>query len=423
MLDELSAAESNPPAYQLLAWLWEKPFGHGEVGLRSLSALIGTATVPAAWWASAGVLGDRARVALAALVAVNPLLVWYSQEARAYALVVLLTTLSLGFFARALQGRGGRPLLWWAVTASLALATHYFAAFLVFPMAAWLAWRRRALAAAAAPVATAALLLPLALEQRANGGASGVGDPPLLDRLEDVPRKFLVGEFGGPVRGLAPLAALLCLAAVGLLAWRGGQEERRRAALPLAAGAAVVAVPFVLGALGFDYFTTRYVLIAWIPLLAAVAAGVAVGRAGTVAVAAVAAVFLLCSIAVPLTPRLQRDDWRGAAAALGEPAGPRAVVVSPDVGFVPLGVYEPEIEAPPGEAFATSEVAYVVMTREDEKPLPLPAQIRPDSREDDATYLVARYGAPRGRAGVTTDALAAIPLAGGESAVLYERGP
>ena len=54
MLREVKASESNPPLYYVLAWGWAKAFGTGEVGLRSLSALFGAATVPVAYLHRAG---------------------------------------------------------------------------------------------------------------------------------------------------------------------------------------------------------------------------------------------------------------------------------------------------------------------------------------------------------------------------------
>src|SRR5215218_3444000 len=53
MLDRIPGGESTPPLYYVVAWLWTKPFGTGEIGLRSLSALAGTATVPVAYAAAA----------------------------------------------------------------------------------------------------------------------------------------------------------------------------------------------------------------------------------------------------------------------------------------------------------------------------------------------------------------------------------
>src|SRR5258705_318623 len=101
------------------------------------------------------------------------------------------------------------------VAGSLALATHYFAAFLVLPEAVILlrsAPRRRAAAGAVAFVALAgALLLPLALEQQAHGHADWIGNAPILGRLASTPLEFLVGfdltARAVPVAGLVGLAA------------------------------------------------------------------------------------------------------------------------------------------------------------------------------------------------------------------------
>src|SRR5215211_79257 len=153
MLARIPDSESTPPLYYLLAWPWSKAFGSGEVGLRSLSALLGTATVPLAYAAARELCSRRVGLALAALAAVNPVLVWYSQEARAYALLVLLTTLSLWSFARLLRRPSAAVAAAWAAASGLALLTHYFAAFAVLPEAVWLAVaasRRHALPAIAA---------------------------------------------------------------------------------------------------------------------------------------------------------------------------------------------------------------------------------------------------------------------------------
>ena len=114
MLDRIPRTEGNPPLYYVLAWLWAKVFGTGEVGLRSLSAVCGTAMIPAAYAVAARLAGARAGVAVAALAACSPLLVWFSQEARPYILLALLTALALIAFLRCLESWRGRDLAWWA---------------------------------------------------------------------------------------------------------------------------------------------------------------------------------------------------------------------------------------------------------------------------------------------------------------------
>src|SRR6476469_225046 len=49
MISAVSEGESTPHLYYIVAWVWAKLFGTGEGGLRSLSALIVTATIPLAY--------------------------------------------------------------------------------------------------------------------------------------------------------------------------------------------------------------------------------------------------------------------------------------------------------------------------------------------------------------------------------------
>jgi mannosyltransferase len=43
-LSAVPHSESTPPLYYLIAWIWSRPFGTGEVWMRSLSALAGMAS-------------------------------------------------------------------------------------------------------------------------------------------------------------------------------------------------------------------------------------------------------------------------------------------------------------------------------------------------------------------------------------------
>ena len=90
-MDAVGFSESAPPLYYALAWVWTQLTGTGEFGLRSLSALAGVATVPVAYLLGAELRGRRAGIVAAALVAVNPMLLWYSQEAAPTRCCVLLT--------------------------------------------------------------------------------------------------------------------------------------------------------------------------------------------------------------------------------------------------------------------------------------------------------------------------------------------
>jgi mannosyltransferase len=336
----VSKSESTPPLYYLVAWLWSRPFGTGEIGLRSLSALAGTASIAVVYAGSVALpLSRRAGLFAAAIVATSPVLIWFSQDARAYSLVFLLSALSFFFFARARRSGAGRDLAWWAAFSALAIATHYFAGFVVLPEAALLLWagdRRRVARAVAAVIAAGVLLLPIALRQAEHAHASWIARQPLVDRVERAGAKLVGDDNGeehgtrqtGPIPLGIPLA--LALASPALLVWRGERRERRAAGIAAAVGIAGLGLPLILGALGADYFDGRNLIPVFVPLIVLLAAGFAVRGAGSVGLA-LAAAFCACSllfaVEIDRLPRLQREDLRNAAEQVS-PLRPGVAVLS-----------------------------------------------------------------------------------------------
>jgi mannosyltransferase len=395
MLDRLPDGESNPPLFYVLEWGWIRVVGDGEAGLRSLPALAGLLTVPVAYAIGRRVAGVRAGLATAALVAVNPLLVWFSQEARSYALATLLSAVALLLFVRAREDLRGRVLAGWAAAAALALATHYFTAFVLLPQALWLLWRhprRRDAVAAVAAVGVAGLaLLPLLLAQRDN--PYDIAGESLVVRLAQVPKQLLLGYRGPLALPLGLLGALLVAGGAWLLLRRGAPAARRRALAVAAIGAAGVAIPFLVALPGADYLNARNVLPALVPLLAALGAGYGARgavRGGTALLAAHCALSLAIVVAVAADREYQRPDWAGLARALGTVERPRAVVISPANGELALRYYRPELVAMGPEGAAVSEVDVVTVA---EPPTPgaapeLPARVG-------AALGVSGFGPPR----------------------------
>jgi 4-amino-4-deoxy-L-arabinose transferase-like glycosyltransferase len=409
------SGENTPPLYFALAWVWAKLFGSGEVGLRSLSAVLGTAIIPVAFAVGRRLGGTRVGYVVAALTAANPLLVWYSQEARSYALFALLGALSLLFFLQAKDGPTARNLAGWAVCSSLALATHYFALFLVAPELAWLlllASRRREEAtatwvAAAATTAVGLALLPLALHQRSRAGdwiAEGRAGG-LARRALAVPAEFVTGLHPPAQRLLAVAGAALSLHAALLLLRPGWEAARRAATTPLAIAAAVLLVPLALALAGLDYLITRNLIVALLPLTAVVALGAGTERAGGLGIAVTVT---LCALGVAIVTavasdvRYQRDDWRGAAREIDSvPAhGPRAVLVTPNDGVSVLPVYLPGAHRLHGSPAVSELDLLSVAKRVPGEPLraprpptpPPPAPgFAPFSRVEAETYTLVRY--------------------------------
>jgi mannosyltransferase len=395
-MDAVGFSESAPPLYYALAWFWTQVAGTGEWGLRSLSAVAGVATIPVAYFIGRELRGARAGVVAAALVAVNPMLLWYSQEARAYALLALFCALSLLYCVRPMESERPdekRDFVLWGVFSALALATHYFAVFPLIAEIALLARRRgRAIYPGLWVVGAAALLLaPLAYHQTSYGHAEWIGKFSLGHRLGETAITFTVGEIGdiigraeqvGPA--LVPLA--LIVVAFALLVWRGSREERREAAIPLLVAASAIAIPLLLalGPGGKDFVLSRNLLPALVPLLVAVAVALTVERVrrlGTVVAVALVLYSLGFCIRAGTDPDLQRPDWEAVAKHLGEPDGPRATVTWV-IGEAPLRYYLStgaiQLKAAEGYDWLVREITFVSMG---EAPPPPARLIGPRFRE------------------------------------------
>jgi mannosyltransferase len=421
LLHAIPGSESSPPLYYLLEWLWTQLFGTGEVGLRSLSALLGTATIPAVWALGRRLGGNRAGLVAAALLAVNPMLIWFSQEARAYALLALLGALAALLWLRALELPKTSRLLAWGLVGALALATHYYAIFLVGPQALWLAYRPRTVRARAIalalPVTAAAALAPLALAQRANDSAAFISNSALATRLAQVPKQFVLG-YNAPLEiALALVSALALLLAIGgllllLLVLRRvdtGEAARADALRLTAIGAAALVAPVLAAAAGEDHVITRN-LLAVLPIAAALA-GAGIAALGEVApwpawaaAAAMCAVGVVGTVGVASDPALQRDDWRGAARALGPAGAPRVIVATPPAALVPLRYYLPGLRAQREPQATTAEIDYLALSegypqerlappRPAQAPIPAPGFV-PAGRTEAETFTVLRLRAP-----------------------------
>jgi 4-amino-4-deoxy-L-arabinose transferase-like glycosyltransferase len=84
-----------PPLYYLLLKGWTPLAGFSEMGVRSLSAFLGILLVPVIAAIAAVLFNRHVALVTALLVALNPFLIWYAQEARMYAPAVLFSALTV----------------------------------------------------------------------------------------------------------------------------------------------------------------------------------------------------------------------------------------------------------------------------------------------------------------------------------------
>lgn len=378
MINTVVHVETTPPLYFVVIWAWAHLFGASQVALRSVSMLAGVALVPIAYLSARDLVNARAGVVAAALVTFNPFLIWYSQEARAYMLLAALSGMSFLWFIRARRQPTRRSLAWWAVWSSLALMTHFFAGFLVAPEALWLLWLARTRIAAAAVAVVAAVqaaMLPFALLDTGHG-VGWIAQTPRHVRLANA-----IAEWGVSIlyrrttvtRGLLAGAVLLVVLAV-LLALGGDRRIRHGAGVAALIGGFVWVAPLALGVLSrsHDYFLSRNVIPAVVPLAVLIAAACVVPRlrvVGALLAVVLVAMFSYATIQVQTHAYLQRPDWRSVARALGPALEPRAIIAANGVTADPLKIYLPRVSwtQPQSQKILVDEVDVVG----DRKQLPL----------------------------------------------------
>lgn len=209
ILRELSR-DSSPPLYYVLLHLWRSLAGIDAAAMRALSAVAGTAAVYACYRLGAAMFNHQVGVRAALLLAVSPLHLYYSQEARPYSLFLLFAVSALLGLRWLIEGRVAAGAACYCGATILAAYTHNYGLFLLAPLAAAVAAGRLRfdLAAVCAVVVAAAYLpwAPVLLQQIETGAARWTeriwrDTPPSLALI----KSFGAFSIGGAVPPYVPI--------------------------------------------------------------------------------------------------------------------------------------------------------------------------------------------------------------------------
>jgi mannosyltransferase len=349
--------------YYLLMHAWVRLLAAADLPvtewwLRLPSALaavgaVGLLVVVVSYW-----YGEHVALLAGALLAVHPLLTFYAQDARPYALVTLALLGSTWALQRAIETPTPRRLLVYGV---LVIATIYLHIFAIYAVAAQLVliWRShqpwRPWVIVGAGVVTA--VVPLLLLGSQQTGQLGWIPKPSPSAILSV-----VLHLGG---GAAFLVVLAVIAAVLML--------RRRARLSpptsyVLAWALLPPVALVLGDFVTPELVARYGLVA-VPAIVTAAAVAAVRIGGRLGVALIAVALLIAAVtsAIQQVQPYKYENYRAAADTIGDLAQVGDAVVflpiSARVGFDVYSQFEPDLRhvsdsalAPGGAPAETDQV-------------------------------------------------------------------
>ncbi len=377
---QLRTAEANSSFYYILLRMWA-PLGDGDAHVRLLSAVFGILTIPLAAAVARRLYGDRAALAAALVMALDPFDIWASQEARGYGLVILLVTCSTWAFVHATDAardyhpdngpQSSPPRVarwrfgWWllyVVASALAVYTHLYASFVLLAQGLSLAVRPRTVpwrALLASGVALAVLLIPMAmfLLSGPHGNIDWIrGSYGHFGDVWNSVRQVL-GR-GGAIAACGYLVVCLALLGVGVVQMRRADTPHARWSylLPFLWFVTPIAIPLAVSLTIKPVLDPRYATIC-APAVALLAAAV-VGMPGAWRMRLLAVL-----VAAELFgdwayfERLRKENWRGVARAMAAESlpGDVAIFYAPYVRR-PFDYYESRAAAPPNSSHRIAEL-------------------------------------------------------------------
>jgi uncharacterized membrane protein len=159
-----AADPKHPPLYAVMLWSWMQLLGDSDHQARLFSALISVLAFPCLYWLCQELFDHRA-VALSALalLSVSPLHILYAQEARSYALLVVVILASSTLLLRALRVASRSAWFAYALSVALGFYVHMLFMLVVVAHGVYLLASTRGPSRAAFAKAAALGLLPFVL--------------------------------------------------------------------------------------------------------------------------------------------------------------------------------------------------------------------------------------------------------------------
>ena len=135
-----AAADVHPLFFYSILHAWMRAVGQSPVAVRALSALLGVATVAMAYLLARRLFDRQAGLATAAIVAIAPFHIYYSQEARMYALLGFAAVAMTYFFVRAWAGGGWGHWVVFGLCGAMTLYAHNLGFTFVAGLDLWVLW-------------------------------------------------------------------------------------------------------------------------------------------------------------------------------------------------------------------------------------------------------------------------------------------
>lgn len=334
MITQYAVADFHPPGWFAILWVWGKLFGYSEIVLRIPSVIFGTVTVYITYLLGGKLVSKNLGLLAALLLSINPLHIYYSQEARMYALASLAVSINMLLFINLIKsdkgnkGNLGNMVVY--VLSNLFVFLSDYVAYLVFPaqLIFLLFVKRDILRRWFSFLIAAAIVgiwwVPIFLRQLDIGSSASANLPTwkfvagAFD-LKTIPLTFVKFIIGRISLADKIMYATLLLPVVSLFAYIGFVSIKNLSKLPRSLLLAWTVIPIGIATIisllipVYSYFRVLFIIPAFVILIAS---GILFlkKKLRYIFLIAIVVIQLFCSLVYLLIPSNQREDWKGLVA-------------------------------------------------------------------------------------------------------------
>lgn len=131
IVQKTSLEEPHPPLYYIILHYWINLFGNNEFSIRFPSLIFGSFAILMIYMVGSLIFNKKIGLLSSLLLALSVFHIQYSQEARMYSLLTLLSLLSIYFFIKLLNRITFSVSFWYILFSIFMMYTHIFGLFII----------------------------------------------------------------------------------------------------------------------------------------------------------------------------------------------------------------------------------------------------------------------------------------------------
>ncbi len=318
IIPKFSVGDFHPPLFYFFEKIWTSIFGYSEVSLRMPSVLFSLITGYVVYLIGKKLKDFDTGIWAMVFFLFNPLVIYYSQEARMYLMAVCLLTAALYFLVTSHKKPAVREIVLFNVFTFLSFLTFYGSVFFIVAMYGVLLFKkehRKLLLFLPGLIGAILIDAPLLMLQLHNSKAalnqvtnwSSVLGNVTVKNLLLFPVKFSIGRISFDPKKLYYFVSFLWTTIVFLYAWKGFVKNKTLLVL--------FTVPLILGLL-FSFFSPLLQYFRFIYLIVPLSLALAIGIKNEKHKAVIIAVFFIFSGMYLSMPQFHREDWKTVASKI-----------------------------------------------------------------------------------------------------------